>query len=104
MKTVKEQDIQKGILQYLRLKGVKCWKARSVGIHKADGGYIPLPALERGVADIIGCLKGGRLLAIEVKRKGNKPTPDQQQFIDDINHLGGLGLIAYSLGDIIDKV
>lgn len=99
----KESDIQKAIIDYLRLKGHKCWKARAVGIWKGDG-YIPVPMLERGVADIIGLQKDtGRLIAVEVKRKGNKPTNDQQLFIDEVNRLGGIGIIAYSVDDLIKK-
>jgi hypothetical protein len=53
------------------------------------------------VSDIIGCrLKTGRFLAIEVKRPGGKPTPEQQQFIDTINHAGGLAFVARSIEEV----
>jgi hypothetical protein len=82
MKRLKEQDIQKTLLDYLRLKKVVCWKNRSVGIMKPDGRYIPVPAAEKGVSDIVGCMPGGRMVAIEVKRPGGHVSPDQQNFLE----------------------
>jgi hypothetical protein len=94
-----EQDIQKQILDYLRWRGIPCYKHQNAGIRKPDGGYIP--TLTRGVSDIIGCIpKTGRFLAIEVKRPGNKPTAEQQQFIDTINEAGGLASVARSVEEV----
>ncbi len=47
---------------------------------------------KRGVSDLLGCLPGGKMLAIEVKRPGGKPTLDQIAVIDDVRRRGGLGL------------
>ena len=53
------------------------------------------------MSDIIGCIrKTGRFLAIEVKRPGNKGTPEQQQFIDIINQAGGLAFVARSVEEV----
>jgi hypothetical protein len=94
-----EQHIQKQILDYLRFRGIPCYKHQNASIRKPDGSYIPTHT--RGVSDIIGCLpKTGRFLAIEVKRPGGKPTPEQQQFIDTINGAGGLAFVARSIEDV----
>ena len=94
-----EQSIQRAILDYLRWRGIPCYKHQNAGIRKPDGSYIPTHT--RGVSDIIGCLpKTGRFLAIEVKRPGGKPTPEQQQFIDTINGAGGLAFVARSIEDV----
>jgi hypothetical protein len=94
-----EQGIQRAILDFLRWRGIPCYKHQDAGIRKPDGGYIPTRA--RGVSDIIGCIpKTGRFLAIEVKRPGNKPTAEQQQFIDTINGAGGLAFVAYSVEEV----
>ena len=94
-----EQDIQKQILNWLRWKGIPCYKHQNAGIRKPDGSYIPTHT--RGVSDIIGCLpKTGRFLAIEVKRPGGKPTPEQQQFIDTINAAGGLAFVARTIEEV----
>jgi hypothetical protein len=44
-----------------------------------------------GLSDIIGQLRAGRFLACECKRKGEKPTDDQNAFLDTVNAAGGLG-------------
>lgn len=33
-----------------------------------------------------------QFVAVEVKRPGKKPTPEQMAFLDQVNELGGLGL------------
>jgi hypothetical protein len=94
-----EQHIQKQILDYVRYRGIPCYKHQNAGIMKRDGSYIPTHT--RGVSDIIGCIpKTGRFLAIEVKRPGNKPTAEQQQFIDTINAAGGLAFVARSVEEV----
>ena len=94
-----EQHIQKQILDYLRFRGIPCWKHQDDSIRKPDGSYIPTHT--RGVSDIIGCIpKTGRFLALEVKRPGGKPTPEQQQFIDTINQAGGLAFVAHNIEDV----
>lgn len=98
-----EQQIQKQILDYLRYRGIPCYKHQNAGIREPDGGYIPTHT--RGVSDIIGCIpKTGRYLAIEVKRPGGKPTAEQKQFIDIINEAGGLAFVADSIESVKSKL
>ena len=81
MRNATEQEIKKTIADYLRLKKFIVINHRSVGIKKANGSFIPLPAGERGVSDLLACSPSGRFWAIEVKRPGCKATPDQVEFI-----------------------
>ena len=98
---IKESQIQKAIMDYLKRKKILCFKHRNVGIYKqATKSYIPLAYGEKGISDIIGCLPDGRFLAIEVKRPGNKPSIEQADFLARVNAMGGLGLIAYSIDDV----
>ena len=53
----------------------------------------------RGCSDILGMLRGGRWLAVEVKRPGKQPTDDQRTFLDAVNRGGGLGFVARSIAD-----
>ena len=94
-----EQQIQRTILDYLRWRGIPCYKHQNAGIRKPDGSYIPTHT--RGVSDIIGCLpKTGRFLAIEVKRPGVKATPEQLNFLETIKQAGGLAFVAHSVEDV----
>lgn len=43
-----------------------------------------------GAPDILGALEGGRLLAIEVKRPGERPGPEQEAWLDRASRAGAL--------------
>ena len=96
-----EQQLQKTIIDYLRLKKCVVVKFRSVGIKKENGSYIPMPNLEKGVSDLIACMPDGRYLAVEIKQKGNHATPDQQSFIERIKKNNGIALVAFNLEDVM---
>lgn len=103
MRGILEQDIQKAILDYLKYKKIYSWKSPSTGL------YDPTRKIFRknkGIktVDILGILPSGKFLAIEVKRKPNKPTPDQLEFIDNINRNNGLAFVAYSFTEVEEKL
>jgi len=55
-----------------------------------------------GASDIIGYLQTGGILAVECKRKGERPTAEQQKFLDGVNATaGGLGFVARSVDDVM---
>ena len=45
-----------------------------------------------------------RFLAIEVKTKTGKVSPDQVKFLNRVNESGGLGFVARSVDDVIDTL
>ncbi len=97
-----EQGIQRAVLSYLRYRGIFCWKNNTAGIVvKARNTYIPSHA--PGVADILGILKDGRFLAIEVKSPTGKVSPHQQQFLDEINARGGVAFVARSAEEVTSR-
>ena len=100
MKQQTEAEITASIRGVLKMVNVFHWKAWQ--------GPMSQP---KGVSDIIGILPkgvaasdGGRFLAIEVKRPGGRVSPHQQQFIDRVNRMGGLGFVAYSVEDVITRL
>ncbi len=100
MKQELEKDIQKTILDFLKLKGLHANKINTVGIKKPNGSFIPSQNV--GMADIIGLTKSGRYFAIEVKRKGGKMTDAQRDFQLTVQANRGIGITATCLEDIID--
>lgn len=98
-----ERDIQSGILQLLALHPRVAWAARfNVGgaeFQGKDKTYRVRFAF-KGCSDILGMLVGGRFLAIEVKRPGEKLTEDQEAFLKAVNMGGGLGIAAWSVDDV----
>lgn len=98
-----EKEIQLAICDYLALKKYFFWRQNTAPIFdKAAGFYRPLPKYAmRGVSDIILIGKGGFVVFIEVKRKGQKLSPHQEAFKKECEKLGAVYLVATSLDDVI---
>ena len=52
-----------------------------------------------GSSDLIGLTSQGRFLAAEVKAPKGRPTEGQESFIEMVNRLNGIGLIARSVDE-----
>jgi hypothetical protein len=53
-----------------------------------------------GASDIVGVMPGGRFIAVECKAPGGRLSELQQQFLKDIERMGGLAVVAKSAEDI----
>jgi len=53
-----------------------------------------------GTADITGCSRDGRFIAVEAKIKPNKPTPLQEAYLEEVRKRGGIAIVAYDLSDV----
>lgn len=96
-----ERDLQNSIIDLLSKKGHFVWKMVNRGFQLPSGGWMHSAVV--GVPDILGVQKGtGKLIGVEVKMKGRKPTQEQVAFLDRIRELGGIGLVAYSIDDVMD--
>lgn len=108
----RESDLLAACLQWLQMQGVWCWRQNQGAIPLRNGGYRRFVGL-KGVADILGilpqtvCLTGeaepvtfGNLLAVETKRPGEKPRPEQQAFLERVNALGGVGVCVHSVEEL----
>jgi len=101
---MREQELQKQILDYLAYRKGKYWRQNSGAIvaeYKGKKRFFKFTGM-KGLSDIIGILPDGRFFACEVKIKPNKPTDDQINFINCVNYHGGVGIIAYELNDVIE--
>ena len=96
-----EHDIQNQILQYIPLRGGIAIRVNSgsVLVKRDEKTYRYLGA-EPGTSDIIGLYRT-RFLAIEVKNGKNLPTEVQVRFLETVRECGGIGIVAYSLDDVI---
>lgn len=59
----------------------------NTGAMRIDDRYVKFGA--KGTPDIVGVLKGGRALYVEVKRPGKMPSPEQNAFLYAVNQAGG---------------
>jgi hypothetical protein len=92
-----ENDIKSQILTYLKYRPdiIKAWRQNA---GKMLGKYTIGP---NGISDIVGTLKGGRTVYIEVKKPGEKRSKDQVKFQNDVAALGALTMVVTSLDEVI---
>jgi hypothetical protein len=106
-KVTPERVIEVQILRFLTLKRIYSWK-------NVTGGYFdPVRKIFRkqaspfainGTSDILGVLPDGKFLAIEVKSKTGRPSPEQINFIDSVTKNNGIAFIARSIQDVQEKL
>jgi hypothetical protein len=119
-----EKQIENQILTYLRNKGIFVWKNQSTGVFDPTKKVFRKssnPHHISGVSDILGILKDGRFLAIEVKKPYiSKKTlkvkyrtqeelqklasVDQVNFIEKIRLSNGVSFYADSLEVVEDQL
>ena len=120
---MKESDIQRAVMLAASSAGLTVWRNNTgqawagTAQRLQDGSILirdprPLHAgLCKGSSDLIGLRRVlvtpemvGRTLAqftgIEVKRPGQRPTPEQAHFLEFVQDAGGLALVARSPDDI----
>lgn len=86
-----EKDVTRSVRYYLKTIGIFHWKVwQGLGSTK-------------GVSDIIALYRGTAIF-IEIKTPIGKLSPDQMQFLQNVNHNGGLGVVVRSINDIMDII
>lgn len=96
-----ENKIQLECLKYLRKKRVFCWRNGNHAVWDAKNNlYRKNEYAMLGVADILCVDKTGRLIAIEIKTKTGRLSPDQHFFCDRLTSRGGEYHVVRSLKDI----
>jgi len=103
-RTLREADIQAAIVKAAR----RCPAVGHVfrvnsGTFKSFAGSI-VQGAPKGTPDIVGFLKDGRFLAVEVKVPGEYPTPEQRAFLDALNACGGVGFVATSVDTFLRAI
>jgi penicillin-binding protein-related factor A (putative recombinase) len=99
---ISEKTIEKQILIWLYSQRIFATKIDSTGIYDSKRGVFrrQLGTFKRlGVSDIIGIYKG-KFLSIEVKSAKGKLSNHQRQWLDDVQHEGGIAIVARSVEDV----
>jgi len=95
-----ENEIIKDIAKTLEiLPGVYAWRNNTGAVKRGPGRYVRFG--KKGSGDFLGLIKGGRFLAIEAKQPGENQSPDQVEFQEEVEALGGLYLLAESGPEIV---
>ncbi len=103
MREPREADVLRDCLLWLKWHGVYCWRQNQGAIsgeHNGKRRFLRFTSLP-GISDILGILPpSGRLLAVECKRPGNKPTPEQAAFLDIVRQSGGVAICVHSVEEL----
>jgi len=97
-----EHDIQTSILNVLPYYDVFAWRNNSGIIPVGEGRYRRMIKLGvAGMPDILGIQRSsGRLVGIEVKKPGKKPTDTQKHMLETLEEYGAIVIVAHSVEDI----
>lgn len=107
---VKEADVQKTVIELLERHPKVAWVGRfnSGKFAKSYGGKKRIINANNvtGCSDVLGQLKDGRLLAMEVKKPGWKTPTDerekaQAEFLALVDRNGGVSGFVRSVDDVL---
>lgn len=98
-----EGQVLRACLDYLELRGIEHHR-NNTGAVRVDQRFIRFG--EVGSADIIGCLPGGRYLAVECKAKGKRSnaTEAQRAYAARVNAAGGLAIVVDDVGQLVEAI
>jgi len=101
-----EADILRAIMSLLRHhpKVASHWRQNSgtFAERNRDGSTRYIRAnTAKGMSDIMGVLKDGRTLAIEVKSRTGRMRPGQEEFLQTIRQAGGVAGVCRSVDDAV---
>ena len=96
-----EGAVVRAVLDYLAIRQIVAWRNNTTGVYDPTAKRFRTNAGRNGVADILGCLPGGRFLAVECKAGRGVLSPAQVEFQRDIVVAGGLHIVARCIEDVI---
>jgi hypothetical protein len=101
-----EAQILKAIVALLKRhpKVAQCWRQNSGTFQERnrDGSVRYIRAnTAKGMSDIMGVMKDGRTLAIEVKSATGRMRPGQEEFLATIRQAGGVAGVCRSVEDAV---
>ena len=93
-----EGRVKATVLRYLERHGFFAWNNPSGAVRIAPDRWLHFG--KKGSADILGCLPGGKLLAVEVKSITGRLSPEQSMFLEKVRGLGGVAVVARDWKDL----
>ena len=91
------------VLKALRTHPAVAWCERmNTGAAKVEGRFIRFGF--KGCPDVLGQLKDGRLLGVEVKAKAGRLRAEQALFLERIRCAGGVAFVARDCRDVREQL
>jgi hypothetical protein len=85
-------------LRYLKIRGIYHWRNSVGSVQVRPGQWYKFDKM--GSSDILGILPDGKILAVECKSERGRLSPEQKQFLETVQGLGGMAIIARSWKDV----
>ena len=86
---MKESDIQSQIMIALGNHPEVAWVyVTSAGSFRVRGGYMTVGV--KGMPDILGQMRNGKMLGVEVKKPKQTPSPEQYEFLEMMTKNGAI--------------
>lgn len=96
---ISEQTLVNQVIAYLKISGHYVWRQNTGAMTTKEGRFIKFG--HKGISDVLGVTNDGKFIAVECKVGKNKPSQFQTDFLEEINDHGGVGILAYTLDDVI---
>lgn len=91
------------VLKALRTHPAVAWAERmNSGAAKVEGRFIRFGF--KGCPDVLGQLRDGRLLGVEVKAQAGRLRPEQALFLERIRCAGGVAFVARDCRDVREQL
>lgn len=101
-----EQDIQRAVFKHIRQRGVHgvvAWHCKNGGIHQATEAQRAAnyaDGVETGASDVMALYRS-KFYVLELKKIGEKPTAEQEKFLQRVWDQGGIAGWAAGLDDAL---
>ena len=97
----KESDIQRAIIDYLKLrKDCVVYRLNNVGVPLKNGRFRPSPV--KGLPDLVLLVGTGQAVWLEVKTKKGKQSENQKHFESEVKRMKGKYFVVRSVNDVIE--
>jgi penicillin-binding protein-related factor A (putative recombinase) len=93
-----EGAVVKACMDYLKLRGAYVWRNNTGALKDKNNRLVYFGKV--GSSDILGVLPGGRFIAVECKAPDGRLSDHQIEFLNEIERIGGVAVIAKSVDDI----
>ncbi len=101
----RETDLKLAVVAYLQALGFIAWVQNVGGVKFRSGGRQRFVRFGfAGLSDILCILPGGRFLVVETKILDNVASQAQKDFMADVERMGGIAVLAYSLDDVDERL
>ena len=101
-----EREVLKAVWKYLAHHPKVHWITRmNSGTAMADFGSAGMRPIrfqyKRGMSDLLGQMKDGRIICVEVKREGENLQDHQREFLNEVRAANGVAFVARNVDDCI---